>query len=300
MSSDSSHRLGLLAVTAISLFGALVARLWFLQIVEGETFTLQAEGNATQETITPAPRGTIYDRNGVALVRNRQSIVVGIDREEFKELSEGRQRGLLQRLSLALSMGRAVPDQVSVEQIRAKLSDTRFSKFRPVPIAEDISIEDEIFLSEQQWRFPSVVVERTTVREYPFGQLAAHVLGYVGALSDSQWSELKENNDSAKPYIQTDEIGKAGVEATYEKYLRGTPGKRVYEVDRAGNVVREVLSKRVEPQVGNDIYLSIDARAQYKAEEALAGQLVNSFMGRDGAEAASMVLLDQGTGQLRA
>ncbi|MCB1038409.1 MAG: penicillin-binding transpeptidase domain-containing protein [Acidimicrobiales bacterium] len=300
MSSDSRHRLGLLAVTAISLFGALLARLWFLQIVEGDSFTLQAEGNATQEVIIPAPRGAIYDRNGVALVQNRQSIIVGIDRQAYADLDDDEQADLKQRLSAALSFAKPVPDQVTVDDIDAKLNDTRYSKFRPVPIAEDLTVEDEIYFSEQQDRYPSVVVERTTVREYPFGSLAAHVLGYVGALSDTQWADLKDHNDAAKPYVQTDEIGKAGVEATYEEYLRGTPGKRVYEVDRAGDIVREVVAKRVDPKPGDDLYLSLDARVQYKAEEALQAQLLNAFQGREGAAAGSMVVMDHSTGQVRA
>jgi penicillin-binding protein 2 len=145
-----------------------------------------------------------------------------------------------------------------------------------------------------------VVVERTTVREYPYGSLGAHVLGYVGALSDAQWERLSEDNDERKPYVQTDEIGKAGVEATYEEHLRGTPGRQVFEVDRRGRVVRELLSERVEPQPGDDLYLSIDARVQYKAEEALQAQLLNAFQGDAGREAGGLVVMDHETGQVRA
>jgi penicillin-binding protein 2 len=300
MTTDSRHRLGLLAVTALSLFAALFARLWVLQVVEGDSLTLQAEGNATQEVITPAPRGNIYDRNGVPLVQNRESIVVGIDLEEFAELSEGRQRGLKQRLAEALSYAKVPVEQVTVEQIDQKLNDARFSQFRPIPIAEDLTVEDEIYFSEQADRFPSVVVERTTVREYPYGSLAAHVLGYVGPLSDAQWEELSDDNDPDKPYIQTDEIGKAGVEATYEEQLRGTPGRQVFEVDRRGRVVRELMSERVEPRPGDDLYLSIDARVQYKAEEALQAQLLNAFQGDAGREAGGLVVMDHTTGQVRA
>jgi penicillin-binding protein 2 len=300
MTTDSRHRLGLLAVTALSLFAALFARLWVLQVVDGDSLTLQAEGNATQEVITPAPRGAIYDRNGVALVENRKSIVVGVVLDEYEELSEGKQRGLKQRLAEALSYAKTPIDQVSVEMIEQKLNDSRYSKFRPIPIAEDLTVEEEIFFAEQAHRFPSVVVERTTVREYPYGSLAAHVLGYVGPLSDSQWEELSEDNDPDKPYIQTDEIGRAGVEATYESELRGTPGRQVFEVDRRGRVVRELLSERVEPVPGDDLYLSLDVRVQFKAEEALQAQLLARFEGQDGREAGGLVVMDHTTGQVRA
>lgn len=300
MTSDSRHRLGLLAVATLSLFGALFARLWYLQIVEGETFEAQAATNNTEVVITPAPRGRILDRNGVVLVDNRESIVVGIEKQEFQELSEGKQASLLQRLSEALSFAKPPDQQVSVADIEKKLGDARFSKFRPVPIAEDLSVQDEIYFSEQAERFPTVVVERTTVREYPYGSLAAHVLGYVGPLTDEQWADLDDDNDPKKPYVQTDEIGRAGVEASYEQFLRGTPGQRVYEVDRTGTIVRELEAQRVDPRPGDDVYLALDVRVQYKAEEALQAQLLNNFQGRAGAEAGSMVVLDHTTGQVRA
>lgn len=140
MTSDSSrHRLGLLAVTALSLFAALFARLWFLQVVDAEAFTLQAEGNATQTVVTPAARGKILDRNGVVLVDNRPSIVVAVDRQAFDDLDEEQQDAVLDRLSVTLSIGRQPADQLSVPDLRKRLADERFSRLRPVPVAEDIS-----------------------------------------------------------------------------------------------------------------------------------------------------------------
>ncbi|MCB0971023.1 MAG: hypothetical protein KDA97_05830 [Acidimicrobiales bacterium] len=301
MTSDSSrHRLGLIAVATLSLFGALFARLWFLQVVESDSLTLAAEGNVRETVITPAPRGQIYDRNGLALVTNRQSIVVGIEVQDFEELDDDEQDDLLERLSVALSLGRTPDEQVSPEDLRNKVEDVRYSRLAPVPVAEDISVEDEIYFAEQAAEYPSVVVERTTVREYPYGSLAAHVLGYVGPLSDEQWERLEEENDPDKPYVQNDEIGKAGVEAEYEEYLRGVPGRQTFEVDRRGNVVREIASERVDPIPGDDLYLSIDARVQYKAEEALQAQLLANYQGREGAESGGLVVMDHGTGQVRA
>jgi penicillin-binding protein 2 len=301
MTSDNSrHRLGLLAVAALSLFGALFARLWFLQIVEGDTAEAEATANTTQVEIIPAPRGVIYDRNKTVLVDNRESIVVGIERQKFNELEKATQKRVLTRLAATLSAGRPVEEKVTVTSLRKKLNDGRYSKFRPIPVAEDISEEDEIYFSEQASQYPTVVVERSTVRVYPYGSLAAHVLGYVGALSDGQWKEFKETNDPKKPYVQTDEIGKAGVEAEFEKDLRGTPGRRVYKVDRTGKVVSEVMSKRVEPKAGDDLYLSIDAKVQYKTEEALQARLSLAFDGQAGKEAGAMVVMDQSTGQVRA
>ena len=119
MTSDSSrHRLGLLAVAALSLFGALFARLWFLQIVEGDTAQAEATANTNKVVITPAPRGRILDRNGTPLVDNRESIVVGIDAQKFDDLKEATQKRVVARLSSTLSAGRPVDQKVSVEAMK--------------------------------------------------------------------------------------------------------------------------------------------------------------------------------------
>lgn len=295
MSSDNSrHRLGLVAITALSLFGALFARLWFLQIVEGETLGAQVTSNAQRTVVEPAPRGRILDRNGVVLVDNRQSIVVAVDTQEFDDLETAEQVRTLERLATALNRGRPPNDQLTVESIQKRLNDTRFSRFRPVPVAEDISVEQEIYFREQAERFPTVVVDHQTVREYPYGSLAAHVLGYVGGLTEEQFAGLEEMG-GPKPYIQSDEIGKSGVERTYEEYLRGTPGRRVFEVDRTGSVVRELSELRREPQAGDDVHLSIDARIQYKTEEALQAQILAS---ESPTPAGAATVLDPNNGQV--
>ncbi|MBX3285990.1 MAG: hypothetical protein KF703_11655 [Actinobacteria bacterium] len=300
MTSDRSrHRLGLLAITALSLFGALFARLWFLQIVEGSTLDEQVTSNSQQVVITPGPRGRILDRNGIVLVENRETIVVAVDLRAYNDLDRTEQKAVLARLASALSRGRPPEDKVTARFLDARLGDERFSRFRPIPVAEDITVEQEIYFREQAARFPSVVVERQMVRSYPYGQLAAHVLGYVGALSEDEYAARKDLA-GPKPYEKTDEIGKSGVERQYEEYLRGTPGRQVFEVDRLGRVVRELTSQRREPQQGDDLYLAIDARVQYKAEQALQGRLAAAQGRRTPAAAGALVVLDPTNGQVRA
>jgi penicillin-binding protein 2 len=302
---DGRHRLGLIAVTALSLFGALFARLWFLQVVEGNSLEAAASRNATRTVVIPAPRGRILDRNGVVLVDDRESITVSIDSQTFEQLEAGRQGRVLKRLATELSYGQPAGKQVTAKFLRTRLNDTRFSHFRPVPVAADIGQDLEIALREQSGEFPGVQVDRQTVRTYPYGSLAAHLLGYVGALSDTQWNNLKDHNDAKKPYIQNDEIGKGGVEQSYEQYLRGTPGKRVYEVDRRNRVVGELLSARVEPKRGDDLYLSVDARIQAEAEHALRSEInalrhTRKHLGYVPAEGAATAIVDPTNGQVMA
>ena len=298
----SRHRLGLVAITALSLFGALFARLWFLQVVEGTSYDQQATANQTRTVIIPAPRGRILDRNGVALVDNRESIVVAVDSQAYAKLDETIQRQVLDRLSARLNQTRP-GDQAAytVTALRKRLNDGRFSQYRPIPVAEDVTPDDEIFFSEQADRFPSVVVERQTVRDYPYGSLAAHLLGYVGALNEDEYqARSTDAADKAKPYEKSDEIGKSGVEAQYERNLRGTPGRRVYEVDRANHPIREITSRYRAPRTGDDVYLSIDAKVQYKAEQALQGRLAAVRSRKTPAPAGGVVVLDPSNGQVRA
>ena len=305
MSSDNSrHRLGLVAITALSLFGALFARLWFLQIVEGESLGQQVISNAQRVVVVPAPRGRIMDRNGVVLVENRQSIVVAVDTQVFGDLADLEQARILERLSTYLNRGRSPNDPLTVKAIQNRLNDESFSRFRPVPVAEDLTVDQEIYFREQADRFPSVVVERQTLRQYPYGTLAAHLLGYVGAISEVQYAELKVAGGS-KPYERSDEIGKSGVESAYEKYLRGRPGKRVYEVDRANRVVREIRSERRTPRQGDDLYLSIDVRVQAETEISLRQGLEKrrtefGDLGRYPAEAGAAAVVDPANGQVKA
>lgn len=299
---DGRHRLGMLAVTALSLFGALFARLWYLQVVQGPSLAAQATRNATRTVVIPAPRGRILDRNGIVLVDDRDSIVASISTQDYDKLDPSVQAKLLRRLAHVLSANRA-PGRpaITVKFLRTRLNDSRFTHFRPVPVATDITAEQEIMLKEGARLYPTVVVDHETVRSYPYGSLAAHLLGYVGPLSDPQWQLLSKHNSKDKPYVQNDEIGKSGVESQYESLLRGTPGRRVYEVDRANRIVGEITSKRVAPKQGDDVYLSIDARVQYKAESALQGRIVAAAKNRKTpAKSGGLVVLDPSNGEVRA
>src|SRR4051794_13760387 len=141
MNADNARpRLGLLAITALSLFGALFARLWFLQIVEGQTLAEQVTSNTRRTVIVQAPRGRILDRTGVVLVDNRDSTVVGIDFDQWSALPRDEQPKVLARVARELNRYKAPNDRTTVKAIGQRLNDERFSHLRPVPIVTDATV----------------------------------------------------------------------------------------------------------------------------------------------------------------
>jgi penicillin-binding protein 2 len=264
-------RLSMMAVVAMALFVSLFARLYDLQVVGSSDYRLQAEANRVRTVQVEAPRGRILDRNGKVLVDNRVAVVVAIDRNAFGDLTKPAQASLLQRLTVELT---AAGHAISPDEITQRLGDRRYSRYAPVPVATDVPEELKIYLDEHADEYPSVVVQRTAVRHYPYGTLAAHTLGYVGQIDDDELKYVQAAGDTVKPYALNDHIGKEGVERTYEPYLRGTPGLRRIEVDAEGDPVR-VISDR-EPRAGDDLVLSIDVDLQALAEQALQQGLADA------------------------
>jgi penicillin-binding protein 2 len=255
-------RLSVLAVVAVALFAALFARLYDLQVVGTDRYQVQAEANRVRLVQVPAPRGRILDRNGQVIVDNRISVVVGVDRTEFSRLSRREGTELLSRLAWELN---AIGKRTTVDQLRRRVNDQRYSSYAPVPVAQDVPDDFKIYVEEHAEDFPAVTVQRTTVRTYPYGRLASNVLGYVGKINETELAALEGERE--KPYTLNDDIGKAGVELSYENHLRGTPGLRRIEVDANGDPVR-VISERL-PVGGSDLVLSIDIDIQALAQQRL-------------------------------
>jgi penicillin-binding protein 2 len=244
--------MGVLAIVVGSLFAALFARMWYLQVLSADESRLAAEANAVRTVVEPAPRGRILDRNGVVLVDNRASNVVAID---TAALGADERPAVLARLAPVVG--------APVEELVERLADPAASPLLPVPVAEDVSDEVLIRLRERQDELPGVVARRVAVRAFPQGDLAAHLLGYVGEISPEQLTELE-----GLGYEPGDVVGKAGVELAYDRDLRGRDGTISVEVDAAGKPLRVVDTDVPEP--GHDVVLSIDAEVQRVAERGLA------------------------------
>jgi len=249
-SSPLRARLSVLSVIVAVLFLALSSRLWYLQVLAGDRYGDLAEGNRVRQVVVEAPRGRILDRDGRVLVRNRAAWAVTVKPSDL-----GDRRLVLGRLARVLGTTRAT--------LEARLADYTGSPLRGIPVAEDVPMDQLFYLTEHADRFPGVAPEVLALREYPFATAAAHVLGYVGEISAE---ELKQKR--FRGYRAGDIVGKAGVELTYDKWLRGRNGVQDLEVNAAGEVVRALGGR--PPAPGRDLRLAVDLDVQRTAEQALA------------------------------
>ena len=260
MVSDSSRlRLAIVGVIALSLFAAAFARLWYLQVMDAPELQALAAQNQVREVFEPAPRGRILDRRGRPIVQNRVSQVVRVNRVELEKEPE-----VTERLAPLLGISQA--------ELRKRIDDPRYSRYRPVPVAEGVSEELVVYLREHSQDFRGVDATATYERAYPHGPLAAHVVGYVGEINDRELSARKE-----KGYRLGDEVGKSGVEQAHDEDLRGRPGRTTLEVDSRGRVIRTLGS--TPPVPGHDVQLTLDLDLQRLTEESL-DQGLNAARGR--------------------
>lgn len=250
MSSSVRLRLGVVGIVVTSLFGVLFARLWYLQVLASPEFEVAASTNQRRIVTIPAPRGRILDRNGKVIVDNRFANVVSISRVEVKNRD-----AVLRRLSALLN--------VPVADLEKRMNDPRFSPYKPVPLAEDVDKSVLVYISEHQDLFPGVEATRVAERAYPYGPLAAHLVGYVGEVNEDELDQRR-----GKGYQLGDSIGKSGIEKIYEDDLRGKPGVEELQVDAKGRVLGTL--SYTPPQQGNDVVLSIDIDLQKQVEDSLA------------------------------
>ncbi|HKY13419.1 MAG TPA: hypothetical protein VJM33_00745, partial [Microthrixaceae bacterium] len=277
---DSSRvRLTIIGIVCISLFGSLFARLWYLQGVAQDEYEIQANAVHLRIIHEEGPRGRILDRNGKVIVDNRITLVLGLDRQALRGVDEKGRDAMFDRLADTLTEF-GMPTKSAV--IESRYADKRWGPLEFVPVVTDLPAQDiELYLGEHAEEYPGVVVKRRSVRTYPYGTLAAHLVGYVGQINPEEL-EAKQaeqgkpdpnqpRDDQKKPYEGGDEIGKAGVEATFERDLRGTPADRRIQVDARGDYLTTVEDAKARP--GDDIWLTVDLDVQAYAEQLLQQRL---------------------------
>ena len=262
-------RLSFLALLALLAFGVLIARLWYLQVMSSEEFENIAVANTIRVVYEPAPRGRVFDRNGNVLVDNRESLVVTVDRFTYDTEFDGdAQQDLVLRLATEISRAGRL---TKVFEISDALDDPRYGPLDAVPVADDVTENFEIVLAERADEFPGVGTVVRSVRAYPYGDLAAHILGYVSLLSEEQYESVA---DGPKTYRRNDEIGQTGIEASFESVLRGTPGFTRLEVDNVGDPVS--VLEQIDPIAGADVHLTLDIDIQALAEKELVAGLAEA------------------------
>lgn len=252
---SSSIRFKIIIYIAIGVLAALLLRLYFIQVISGEIFAEMASESISRRTSIAAPRGNIYDRNGKLIVKSIPVSAVAVQPHILLQNDEA--IGLLSSY-----IG------ISAADIKKKLENANISYLERVFLKTGIDKPTMIRIKESSDRLPGVEIVDIYLREYNYGVLGSHILGYTGEINEERLASELYSSD----YSGGDQIGLTGLEEKYESILRGEKGEIVYEVDPIGSPVR-VIEER--PAVsGNDLYLTIDIDLQKITEEILFDQIM--------------------------
>ena len=236
-----------LAVTLVFLL--LILRLWYLQVISYEDLFDRSVRNRTRMMITEAPRGPVYDRHGMLLVDNRPAFQISVMRQDIVNRDE-----LFQRLAALLD--------ITVDDLAMRWQEgLRLPAYRPVPLVIDVDRELVERVQENSIDLPGVLIEVRPVRDYPDPAAVAHVIGYLGEITEQ---ELRSSR--AGIYRGGDLVGKVALERAYEDVLKGDKGQQLVEVDVQGRLLRMLQAQAAEP--GSKVFLTIDLELQQAAIEA--------------------------------
>ena len=288
-------RLGILRVLVIVILAALLGRLWTLQVMGRTAYREAAIENQVRDIVVPAERGRILDAHGRVLVDNRTALVVTVDRITLQRQPD-RGVAVLERLAAVLRKPyRELAARTSLCGPGAPPPCWNGSPYQPIPVAKDVLLATALAIEEQAELFPGVRAHLTALRDYPQpgGALAAHLLGYLSPITESELARLPRVERDRR---RNDVVGRAGLEQVYERDLAGRAGVRRIAVDSLGGVTGTV--DVTAPTPGNDLVTSLDARVQKALEDALGyGIDVARQRGRPTTTGAGVVL-DARTGHV--
>jgi penicillin-binding protein 2 len=297
---NQRSRLSLLVVQIliVSLLAALLGRLFYLQIAAGPKYRDAALSIQSRDVVAPANRGLIVDSSGVPLALNKVGLAITIDRIEIdKQPDKG--VAVMQRLAKLLKLN--YMDVYTNTRLCGELPVGKRagcwtgSRYQPIPITKEADPDIALQIVERPDQFPGVDAQPISIRSYPglVNVNAAHVLGYVGPLTEDDLTK-----DTGKQYFRSESIGKAGLEIQYDSYLRGIPGIRTLIVDRKEVITRE--SQNTKPIAGNHLVTSIDIRLQAAAEQALADAVQRGRANGYTSDSGAAVVMDIRTGRILA
>lgn len=241
---------GLLVLTA---FGALFVRFFYLQVIQHGHYETLAESNRIAIVPIIPNRGVITDRNGVVLAQSYSAYTLEIQPSRVNDLE-----------ATIDALAKIVDVQPrDRKRFRKLLEESR--NFESLPLRTRLTDDEVARFAVNRYRFPGVEIKARLFRQYPFGPLASHVIGYIGRINDRDIAMIEDWGETAN-YKGSDYIGKVGIELSYERELHGDTGVEQVEVDAAGRAVRTIA--RTAPVGGNDLQLSLDIKLQEVAEEA--------------------------------
>ena len=280
LNKKQTLRLQTMLGLCLLLFVILLGRMVYLQLWRGEYYTKQSDGNRLRQSRIIAPRGLIFDKDGKELVNNLPGYAVVLQKQaDYKPES-------LQHISQLLN--------ISVDEIKKKIKESQ-NYYEPILLKSDLTLDLVTKIEEQRRYMPEVMLSVQPIRNYPYKEFAVHALGYVGEVSSY---EIEKGIFKNVP--QGSIVGKAGLEKSYDKILRGEDGAFMEEVDVAGNVVKHYDS--VQPVPGKNLQLTLDYRLQKSLEDFTDKHL--AYLRRSGlaprARAAAVVALDPRNGAVRA
>jgi len=297
---NNKSRLSLLVVQilVVSLMVALFGRLFYLQVAAGPKYRDAALSIQSRDVVAPATRGLIVDGYGVPLAMNKAGLAITIDRVAIDKL-EDKGVGVMKRLATLLKLNYA--DIYQNTRLCGELPKGekagcwQGSRFQPIPITKSADPDIALQIVERSDAFPGVDAQPVAIRSYPsyLDVNAAHVLGYVGPLTESDL--LKDNGNQ---YFRSETIGKTGLEIQYDSFLRGEPGIRTVIVDRKEAVTSE--SQNTKPVAGDHLVTSLDVRLQASAEKALKDAVLRGRANGYTSDSGAAVVMDIKTGRILA
>ena len=297
---NQRSRLNLLVfqILVISLMVALFGRLFYLQVASGPKYRDAALSIQSRDVIYPATRGLIVDSSGVPLALNKVGLAITIDRIAIDQQPD-QGKAVMLRLSKLLKL--KYKDIYRNTRLCGELPRGQRagcwtgSRYQPIPITKEAKPDTALQIVERSDQFPGVDAEPIAIRNYPgfSGLNAAHVLGYVGPLTDG---DLAKGN--GKQFFRSESIGKSGLEFSYDSYLRGTPGIKTLIVDRKEAITSQGQNNASIP--GDHLVTSIDARLQSAVEVALEDAVLRGRANGYTSDSGAAVVMDVRNGQVLA
>jgi penicillin-binding protein 2 len=267
------RRLTVAAVLIVFGFAGLFGRFFYLQVVQHQHYQTLADGNRIAIVPIAPNRGVITDRNGIVLAQSYSAYTLEVTPSRVKNVEE-----------TIDELARVVEIQPrDRKRFKRLLEETK--NFESLPLRTRLSDEEVARFAVNRYRFPGVEIKARLFRQYPFGEMASHVIGYIGRINDRDVANIEDWGETAN-YKGSDYIGKIGLEQHYERELHGTTGVEEVEVDAGGRAVRTL--SRTPPISGNNLKLSLDIKLQQAAEAAF------------GERRGALVALDPATGEVLA